>query len=104
MDSLSSGADPQDVEQEITALALSNHLVSRYTSLVAVEEKVSRPGDAEKLLEKQKVQPILPAGWVHEKIFAGGADTATSAPLSIFLGLFFLALSALLARMQRRRQ
>ncbi|XCN75027.1 MAG: marine proteobacterial sortase target protein [Candidatus Electrothrix aestuarii] len=104
MDSLASGADAQQVEQEVTTLALANHLVSRYTSLIAVEEQISRPGDTEKLLENQKIQSNLPAGWVHEKVFAGGADTATSAPLSIFVGLLSLALSALLIWMQWRRQ
>ena len=104
MDSLASGADAQQVEQKVTTLALANHLVSRYTSLIAVEEQISRPGDTEKLLENQKIQSNLPAGWVHEKVFAGGADTATSAPLSIFVGLVFLAFSALLIWMQWRRQ
>ncbi|WPD23995.1 MAG: marine proteobacterial sortase target protein [Candidatus Electrothrix scaldis] len=104
MDSLASGADSQQVEQAVTTLALANHLVSRYTSLIAVEEQISRPGDTEKLLENQNVKTNLPADWVHEKVFAGGADTATSAPLSIFVGLLSLALSALLIWMQWRRQ
>ncbi|WP_339134569.1 MAG: marine proteobacterial sortase target protein [Candidatus Electrothrix sp. GW3-4] len=103
MDSLAAGADPHRVKQEVTELALTNHLVSRYTSLVAVEEKVARPDD-ETPLQKQKVQTNLPAGWVHEKVFAGGADTATPASLLIFVGFFLLSLSALLFWIQRRRQ
>ncbi|MGB5686551.1 MAG: marine proteobacterial sortase target protein [Candidatus Electrothrix sp.] len=113
MDSLASGADPQQVEQKVTELALTNHLVSRYTSLVAVEEKISRPGDSDgsdgsddpnALLRKQKVKTNLPAGWVHDKVFAGGANTATSASLLLCLGLFLLSLSALLVWMQWGRQ
>ncbi|MCI5167989.1 MAG: hypothetical protein D3903_18360 [Candidatus Electrothrix sp. GM3_4] len=113
MDSLASGADSQQVEQDATELALTNHLVSRYTSLVAVEEKISRPGDSEDAddsdgldasLRKQKVKTNLPAGWVHDKFFAGGAATATSAPLFLCIGLFLMSLSALLVWIQWRRQ
>ncbi|WLE96765.1 MAG: marine proteobacterial sortase target protein [Candidatus Electrothrix communis] len=113
MDSLASGADAQQVEQKVTELALTNHLVSRYTSLVAVEEKISRPGDSDgsndpddpnTSLQKQKVKTNLPVGWVHDKVFAGGANTATSAPLFFLIGLFLLSLSAFLFWMQWRRQ
>ncbi|MCI5124542.1 MAG: hypothetical protein D3925_08725 [Candidatus Electrothrix sp. AR5] len=110
MDSLASGADAQQVEQKVTELALTNHLVSRYTSLVAVEEKITRPGDSDDSdgldasLRKQKVKTNLPAGWVHDKVFAGGASTATSASLLLCLGLCLLLLSALLVWMQWRRQ
>ncbi|MDU9050192.1 MAG: marine proteobacterial sortase target protein [Candidatus Electrothrix sp. Rat3] len=107
MDSLASGANSQQVEQKVTELALTNHLVSRYTSLVAVEEKISRPGDSDgpnASLQKQKVKTNLPAGWVHEKIFAGGADTATSSALFLGIGIFLLSLSAFLFWMQWRRQ
>ena len=104
LDSLFSGADPQQVEQEVTELALANHLVSRYTSLVAVEEKVSRPDDGKTPLRKGKVQTNLPAGWVHDKVFAGGAATATPASLLLLIGFILLALSALLIRLQRRKQ
>ena len=110
MDSLASGADAQQVEQDVTELALTNHLVSRYTSLVAVEEEISRPDDSDDFdgpnaaLRKQKVKTNLPAGRVHDKVFAGGADTATSASLFLCIGLFFLSLSAFLFWMQRRRQ
>lgn len=103
MDSLASGADPQQVEQEVTELALANHLVSRYTSLVAVEEKISRPDNANTPLRKGKVKSNLPAGWVHNKVFAGGAATATPATLLMLIGFLVLALSALLIQMQRRK-
>ncbi|RWX51887.1 Ca-activated chloride channel family protein, partial [Candidatus Electrothrix marina] len=113
MDSFASGADSKQVEQKVTELALTNHLVSRYTSLVAVEEKISRPDDSDgsndpddpnTSLRKQKVKTNLPAGWVHNKVFVGGADTATSASLFLCIGLFLLSLSAFLFWMQWRRQ
>ncbi len=37
MDRLSEGADPGDVRKEVVAVALHHHLVSQYTSLVAVD-------------------------------------------------------------------
>ncbi|WP_446011840.1 marine proteobacterial sortase target protein [Candidatus Electrothrix sp.] len=102
MDSLASGADPQQVEQGVTELALVNHLVSRYTSLVAVEEKISRQDSENTSLAQQKVQTNLPAGWIHDKVFAGGAATATPASLLVLVGVILLSLSALLLWMQRR--
>jgi Ca-activated chloride channel family protein len=102
MESLASGADPRQVEQEVTKLALAHHLVSRYTSLVAVEEKRSRPDHEATLLRKQKVQTNLPAGWVQDRIFAGGAATATSAPFFFLLGLILLLVSALLVWLRWR--
>ncbi|XOF35183.1 MAG: marine proteobacterial sortase target protein [Candidatus Electrothrix sp. YB6] len=100
LDSLSSGADPQQVRQEVTELALNNHLVSRYTSLVAVEEKVSRPKDAS--LQKQAVKSNLPAGWQYSSVFAGGSATATPAALQLLIGTLFLLLTGLLIWLHRR--
>jgi len=63
MDSLAVGANPAEVKEEVTALALNNHLVSHYTSLVAVEKQISRPGD--KQLHTNRLKSNLPAGWQH---------------------------------------
>jgi len=104
MDSLASGADPQQVEQEVTELALANHLVSRYTSLVAVEEKISRPDHENNSLHKRKMKTNLPAGWVQGQVFAGGADTATSAPFFLLLGFILMSASALLIWLRWRIQ
>lgn len=101
MDSLASGADSQKVQKEVTTLALANHLVSRYTSLVAVEEKVSRPKDEQVLTNRQKVN--LPAGWQHNKIFAGQAATATPASMLLGMGLVLLILAGLFARINTLR-
>ncbi len=100
MDSLASGADPEQVRREVTELALANHLVSRYTSLVAVEEKISRPRASNTLLRKQRVKTNLPAGWKHDKIFAGGSATATPASLLLLSGMLLLFISGLFAWMR----
>jgi Ca-activated chloride channel family protein len=58
---------PEDADKAILALALEHQLVTRLTSLVAVDKTPSRPaGDRLKLAEL----PInLPAGWDFEKVF-----------------------------------
>ncbi len=102
MDSLSAGADPEQVKKKVTGLALSNHLVSRYTSLVAVEQKVSRPDNGS--LRSEKMKRNLPAGWQYDKVFAGSAATATPASLLLLMGLVLLAGAALVAGMFRGKR
>lgn len=60
-------AAPEDADKTILALALEHQLVTRLTSLVAVDKTPSRPqGEPLKLSEL----PInLPAGWDFEKVF-----------------------------------
>ena len=45
-DTLRQGADETVVREQIVALGIEHHLVSRYTSLVAVEQQIARPSDA----------------------------------------------------------
>src|SRR5436305_12829132 len=58
---------PEEADKEILALALEHQLVTRLTSLVAVDKTPSRPdGEPLKLAEL----PInLPAGWDFAKVF-----------------------------------
>ena len=72
--SLRRGADAESVKQAITATALRHKLVSKYTSLVAVEKKAVRPTDEP--LFKRKIPLNLPDGWVARKVF-GGASAPT---------------------------
>lgn len=58
---------PEDADMAILSLALEHQLVSRLTSLVAVDQTPSRP-DGEPL--KLSALPVnLPAGWDYAKIF-----------------------------------
>src|SRR5260221_9044388 len=60
-------ASPEDADKTILALALEHQLVTRLTSLVAVDKTPSRP-DGEPL--KVAELPInLPAGWDFAKVF-----------------------------------
>ena len=80
-----------DVRPQIVELALSHHLVSQYTSLVAVDQT---PG-VQQTCETRTVPVNLPAGW-------GGLDgslpgTASPAPLHLLIGILLLAAAAILA-------
>jgi Ca-activated chloride channel family protein len=81
---------------EITGIALEHHLVTAYTSLVAVD--VTPAGTPQQTCETRPVPLNLPAGW------GGGVDgaslpgTATPAPLMMLLGLALLVLAAICAK------
>ncbi|MEQ1710066.1 MAG: marine proteobacterial sortase target protein [Hyphomicrobium sp.] len=57
----------QEADQRILALALEHHLVSRLTSLVAVDKTPSRADGAR--LTRADIPLNLPAGWDFEKVF-----------------------------------
>jgi Ca-activated chloride channel family protein len=62
---------PEEADKTILALALEHQLVTRLTSLIAVDKTPSRPA-GERL--KLAALPInLPAGWDFEKIFGESA-------------------------------
>jgi Ca-activated chloride channel family protein len=58
MDSLHEGADPADVRAEVVDLGLSFHMVTAYTSLVAVDDRASALGRPRPL----RMASVLPRG------------------------------------------
>ena len=60
---------PDEADRRILALALEHHLVTRLTSLVAVDRTPSRPDGAP--LTRAEVPLNLPAGWDFDKVFGG---------------------------------
>jgi len=71
-----------ETDKRILALALEHHLVSRLTSLVAVDKTPSRPEDAR--LTRAELPLNLPAGWEFDKVFGTGrkgGDTPMPQPL-----------------------
>ena len=56
-----------EADRRILALALAHHLVSRVTSLVAVEAARTRPADAP--LSRAEVPLNLPYGWEFDQVF-----------------------------------
>ena len=64
---------PEEADKRILALALEHHLVTRLTSLVAVDKTPSRPDGAR--LTRADLPLNLPAGWEFDKVF-GERDAA----------------------------
>jgi Ca-activated chloride channel family protein len=64
MHALRLAEDPTQVKAEIIQTALTFDLVSRYTSLVAIDDQIARPKDQQ--LSSVQVPTNLPDGWVRE--------------------------------------
>jgi Ca-activated chloride channel family protein len=101
MDSKINGVEEDEVKAKVLSTALAHHLVSDYTSLVAVEQRISRPADQD--LHQSALQTNLPAGAQANKIFGGSARTATSAQLQILMGIIFILMALCIFRRQRGR-
>jgi len=122
-DAVHYGADRQAVRDAVTRVALEHHLMSRYTSLVAVDVTPVRPQNTP--VAKRDVPLNLPQGWVYGKVtgemptgapqparFQAGLlrnavfslpQTATPAQLKMLLGALALVLSGLTLWLYRRR-
>ena len=74
-------------------IALRHHLVSKYTSLVAVDKTPSRPANTG--LNKEQVPNLLPHGQSQRAIF-GFPATATPAGMHRRTGSLFILLATLL--------
>lgn len=101
----SRGADPAAVRREVIDVALEHHLVSKYTSLVAVDVT---PAGAESVDAVTRAVPVnLPAGWEYDKVFGPAPATATPAAIHLLGGTFLLVLASLLTagpQLLRRRR
>jgi len=93
------GAPDDDVRHAVIDVALRHHLVSAYTSLVAVDVTPVRPGDAP--LTTHALETNLPHGWEYEAVFGLGQG-ATAAPLHVVVGLTALLLAAAVYISRRR--
>ncbi len=95
MDRLRDGSSVDVIKKGVTDLALEHHLVSRYTSLVAVDETPVR-SISEKLVTKA-VKVSLPAGWQHNKVFSNLPQTAAGSYRDLILGMLLTLLGCLLS-------
>ncbi|HEX8165640.1 MAG TPA: marine proteobacterial sortase target protein [Beijerinckiaceae bacterium] len=68
----------EEADKAILALALDHHLVTRLTSLVAVDKTPSRPDGAR--LTRADLPLNLPAGWEFDKVFGGEKPRNEQAP------------------------
>ncbi len=102
MDSLALGSEKSEIRAKVLETALEHHLVSRYTSLVAVERQVSRPPEHE--LKQASLKTNMPQGWQANKIFGGTSKTATPAGLHLCMGLLLLFAAFLLFSRKKRAE
>ena len=87
-----------NIRTSVIEHAIRYRLVTRFTSLVAVEEIVANPGGES---NKVAVPTELPAGWQMDKVFGapatGNADNFLEA-----LGAMLLLVSSILWQITRR--
>jgi len=90
--------DPDRARSAIVDLALEHHLVSAFTSLVAVDRTPVRP--VEDALHTKPVPTHLPNGWSRAHVFVSLPQTATLSSTYLLSGaiLVLLALAGLARR------
>lgn len=93
MDQDRRGGNHEEIRKTVIDTALTHHLVSKYTSLVAVDKTPVRPQDAK--LSKEQVPNLLPYGQSVNAIF-GFPATATSAGAYRVNGMLLVAAALLL--------
>jgi Ca-activated chloride channel homolog len=91
LDQTVEGRDEAAIRASVVPLALSHHLVSKYTSLVAVDQRVTNDGRA----PRSSVGLALPAG---NEMFGTLPQTATPGPFCLLFGVLSLAASAVVQR------
>ena len=88
MDALRGGAPEEEVRPGVLALALDHHLVSKYTSLVAVDRTPARVRD--ELLKSAGMPTNLPEGWSYDAVYGELPRGATDARFNLLAGLLLL--------------
>ena len=111
------GADPNFVKKRVTALALDLGLLTKHTSLVAIDATPMRP--SEEVLATHEIPTNLPDGWDYEAVFdptdhdpapislqqtvsLNIPQGATAAELLIILGLIILVGGVAILLVRRR--
>jgi Ca-activated chloride channel homolog len=87
------GGDAAQAQAAIVELALQHHLVSEFTSLVAVDDLPVRPTEVADRSEQAPTSAPAGSYWANT---TGFAKTGTAAPLTLLIGLASLAFAALL--------
>ena len=99
LDTRRTGTPDHEVRRAVLDLALAFHLVSPYTSLIAVDVTPVRPGNEG--LHTMALETNLPHGWDYTAVFGMGQG-ATAGPVHVALGLTALVLAAALGAVGHR--
>ena len=94
LDRRRTGSPAEEVRAAVLELALAHHLISPYTSLVAVDVTPVRPENES--LSSHALETNLPHGWDYTAVFGAGQG-ATSGSVHLALGLVALLLAGALA-------
>ncbi len=98
MDQRTRGVPEDEVRPQVVEIALAHHLVSKYTSLVAVDVTPTRPID-----EKSRTGAVptnLPAGWKYEKVFGTLPQGGTASRLYLLTALLAIALGVFVRQLR----
>ena len=98
MDQQARGAAEEEVRPQVVEIALAHHLVSKYTSLVAVDVTPTRPIDEK--MRTGAVPTNLPAGWKYEKVFGTLPKGGTASRLYLFTALLAIALGVFVRQLR----
>ena len=99
LDARRGATDDDGVRTAVIQLALAHHLVSPYTSLVAVDVTPVRPDGAG--LATHAIPTNLPHGWDYNAVFGLGQG-ATNAPAHLLAGVAALLVAVVLVLIRRR--
>ena len=100
MDSMTEGADRDEVRTQVVDVALQHHLVSRFTSLVAVDVTPTAPHGTpmSKRMTNGMTKAVptqLPAGWSYQHTVGTLPQGATAVQLLALLGFLLLIVGLL---------
>jgi Ca-activated chloride channel homolog len=98
LDRRRTGTPEEEIRRPVLELALTHHLVTPYTSLVAVDVTPVRPADQS--FESHALKTNLPDGWDYTAVFGLGQG-ATDAPTHLLYGLIACLLAVALATASR---
>jgi marine proteobacterial sortase target protein len=95
MDHLTDGSDPKGIEAAVIGVALQHHLVSQYTSLIAVDQT------PQGLNPSCKSEPLPIGNDVLDKDAGTLPQTATPAALLLMIGMALVAVALIALRLMR---
>ncbi|OAI46625.1 hypothetical protein AYO43_05915 [Nitrospira sp. SCGC AG-212-E16] len=98
MDEAFTGTDDETIRKGVLDVALAHHLVSKYTSLVAVDVTPARPTGKSEVEQAQGTKSVEAQ---NNTAMAGLPKTGTNGAIQLLLGLLLLATAAILWRVRR---